>query len=402
MSDLIGAQRVYTIDQRTMTTRHIIHVDMDAFYASVEQLDNPTLRHKPVIVGGDTASRGVVSAASYEARVFGVHSAMPMKRAVSLCPQAVVLPVRMPRYLEFSQRIRRIMEAYTPLVEPLSVDEAFLDVTGSVRLLGEPAQIASRIKEQIRDETGLTASIGLAPNKFLAKLASDLEKPDGLVIVAAGREQEFLAPLPVSRIWGVGKVAAANFTAHGIETIGQLRNTPLSALEQMFGNAALHLSQLARGVDDRPVEVGRQARSISSERTFRDDIGDCETLKTFLIEQVEEVAFRLRCKDLESKTITLKLRYGDFRTITRSSTLAQPTNTTEYLLTAALAVFEKWRKQSLGPLRLIGFSASQLTESSARSDSLFPDPQEEKHKRLDSAVDLVNKRFGPRTLRRGR
>jgi DNA polymerase-4 len=390
-----------TLEGRPMKTRQIIHVDMDAFYASVEQLDRPELRGKAVIVGGDPQSRGVVSAASYEARPFGVHSAMPMAQAVRLCPHAVVLPVRMERYVEISQVIQAIFEGYTPLVEPISLDEAFLDVTGSLNLFGSAEQIGRDIRRQIKEQTHLTASVGVAPNKFLAKLASDLKKPDGFVVITEQNRQEILDPLGVGRIWGVGKVTEQALRSHGIATIAQLRCTRLVELEGIVGNAATELLKLARGEDEREVEPDRERKSLSSEQTFATDIRDAGTLSGVLLEEVEEVAERLRRHQLKARTVTLKLRYGDFRTVTRSETLREATNLTKPLWEAAERIFRQWQARSGGPLRLLGCAASGLEHEDAGQQWLFPDPEQEKLKRLDEAVDKIRDRYGKRAMRRG-
>ncbi len=385
-----------------VATRQIIHVDMDAFYASVEQLDHPELRGKAVIVGGPAEGRGVVSAASYEARRFGVHSAMPTAQAIRLCPAAVVLPVRMGRYVELSRQIRAIFEQFTPLVEPISLDEAFLDVTGSIRLFGPARQIGQEIKQRIKTQTQLTASVGIAPNKFLAKLASDLEKPDGFVVIAEDNQEAVLDPLPVRRIWGVGKVTERALRSHGIDTIGQLRRTNIDTLRTIVGNGASELLQLAQGRDERAVEPIRQAKNLSSERTFATDLDDAAILLGVLLEQVEEVAQRLRRHDLQAKTITLKLRYGDFRTVTRSETLAEPTNLTQPLWKTANRVFSRWHRRAGGALRLLGFGVSGLAPEGTGQSTLFPDPEAEKLKRLDRAVDAIRDRYGRRAVHRGR
>lgn len=383
-------------------SRQIIHVDMDAFYASVEELDNPALVGKAVIVGGDPKRRGVVSAASYQARKFGVHSAMPMSQAVRLCPDAIVLPVRMKRYVEFSKQIHAIFRKFTPQVEPISIDEAFLDVTGSLRLFGCAEKIGRQIKQQIKEQLGLVASVGIAANKFLAKLASDLDKPDGFVVIAEQDKQQVLDPLPVSRIWGIGKVTEKAVKSKGIDTIKQLREARPEILRSIFGDQTAHVLRLAHGVDDREVESGREAKSVSSERTFATDITDKDVLLDVLLGQAEDIAQRLRLNDLEAKTITLKLRYDDFRTITRSSTFDHPTNVTETLRRRAREVFLKWHKKSSGALRLLGFGASGLQKAGAGQRQLFPEPEDEKQKRLDKAFDEIRGKFGRDILGRGR
>jgi len=382
--------------------RQIIHVDMDAFYASIEQLDNPEFKGKPVIVGGDPKGRGVVSAASYEARKFGVHSAIPMAAAIRLCPHAIVLPVRMERYVQVSQQIHAIFEQYTPLVEPVSLDEAFLDVTGSTKLFGSGEQIGLAIKREIKGELKLTASVGVAPNKFLAKLASDMKKPDGFVVITEQNKQKILDPLPVSKIWGVGKVTEQALQSYAILTIAQLRQTPLEKLRAIVGNFAPVLLQLACGIDESKVEPVRCAKSLSSEQTFATDVQDEKVLLSALLNQVEEVAQRLRAAKLRAKTVTVKLRYGDFRTITRSNTFDTATNTTAALWQAASAIFHKWQAEPAGPLRLIGFAASGLVKEDTGQQLLFPDLKEEKEKRLDQAVDKIKNRYGEDSLRRGR
>jgi DNA polymerase IV len=383
------------------SARQIIHVDMDAFYASVEQLDNPDLAGKAVIVGGAADKRGVVSAASYEARRFGVHSAMPMSQAVRLCPQGVILPVRMKRYVGLSRQIHSIFQTYTPQIEPISLDEAFMDVTGSVGLFGDAERIGREIKQQIKGQLGLVASVGIASNKFLAKLASDLDKPDGFVIVPDEQRQAILDPLPVSRIWGIGKVTGKTLTSRGIHTIGQLRERPLSILRKILGNQTEHVLNLAQGLDDRPVESDREAKSISSEQTFAQDVKDREFLLSVLVHQVEEVAHRLRASALQAKTVTLKLRYGNFKTITRRSTLEYPTNLTSLLWQEATDIFEQWHAKSARPLRLLGFGVSGLSDEGTGQKPLFADPEEEKQKRLDRAFDAVRNRYGSKALKHG-
>jgi DNA polymerase-4 len=381
--------------------RQIIHVDMDAFYASIEQRDHPELRGKAVIVGGDPKGRGVVSAASYEVRTFGVHSAMPTAQALRLCPHVILLPVRMARYAEVSQTIRGIFEQYTPLVEPISLDEAFLDVTGSTGLFGDAETIGRAIKQQIKEQTQLTASVGIAPNKFLAKLASDLEKPDGFVLLTEHNKQDVLGPLSVGRIWGVGKLTEQALARHGIKTIGQLRRTGVEQLSAVVGREATELLRLAQGEDDREVEPDRQHKSMSSERTFATDIDDATILSNVLLEEVEEVAQRLRGRQLKGRTITLKLRYGDFRTLTRSATLSEATDITKVLWKAAQRLFARWHARAGGPLRLLGFAASGLASERAGQQSLFSDPEQEKLRRLDRTVDRIRNRYGRGAVHRG-
>lgn len=383
-------------------SRQIIHADMDAFYASVEQLDNPDLVGKAVIVGGDPKRRGVVSAASYEARKFGVYSAMPMSQALRLCPHATVLPVRMERYVEFSRQIHAIFEQFTPQIEPISLDEAFLDVTASLRLFGGAEKIGRAIKHQIKEQLHLVASVGIAPNKFLAKLASDLDKPDGFVVIGEQNKQQILDPLPVARIWGVGRVTEEALNSRGIETIKQLRETPMEILQSIFGEQTEHVLRLAHGIDERPVESVREAKSISSEQTFATDIADKDILLGVLLGQVEDVAQRLRLNGLEAKTITLKLRYGDFRTVTRSKTFEQPTDVTATLWRQAREALLKWHVKSASALRLLGFGVSGLQRAGAGQQQLFPEPEQERQKRLDEAFDRIRDKFGHDALKRGK
>ena len=383
------------------TERYILHIDMDAFYASVEVRDNPAYQGKPVLVGGTPEQRGVVAACSYEARRFGIHSAMPMGQAIRLCPRAVVLPVRMSRYVEVSRQIRQIFLSYTPEIEPLSLDEAFLDVSGCIALFGSAETIGRKIKQEIKDRTGLTASVGLAPNKFLAKLASDLEKPDGFVILTEQNKQQILDPLPVSKIWGIGNVTDKALEKVGIKTIEQLRTAPRYKLSMVFGNQVEDILELAQGIDNRKVESCSEAKSLSAEETFPLDIRDKDVLTAVLIHQVEEVAQRLREEGLQARTMTLKCRYGDFKTITRSVTMDKPTQTTHVLLQNAVKLFDQWYKKSAGPLRLLGFGTSGLSPVGSGQQVLFSDPEEEKQKKLDSAFDKIREKYGRDSLKRG-
>jgi len=381
----------------------ILHVDMDAFYASVEQRDNPELVGKPVIVGGSGETRGVVCAANYEARRFGVHSAMPSVTARRLCPQGIFLPPRMDYYAQISRDIREIFHRFTPLVEPLSLDEAFLDVTGCEGLFGSAPQIAKKIKEEIQSRIRLVASVGVAPNKFLAKMASDLEKPDGFVVVDPHRVQDFLDPLPVGRLWGVGKVSGKAFQKLGISTIGQLRKLSVETLESHFGKSGRHFWQLAHGIDDRRVVPDRDAKSISHETTFAKDIADFAFLRIWLLELTEQVARRLRQHRLVGQTVQLKIRFADFRTITRRRTLAEPTNITEEIWQAAAELLTRGATASTsrrGAIRLLGVGVSGLEIDSGRQGNLFDNGRREKQQKLDQVTDQIRDRFGVSSLRR--
>ncbi len=378
----------------------IIHVDMDAFYASVEVRDRPELAGRPVIVGGTPEGRGVVAAANYEARRYGVHSAMPAATARRLCPKAVVLPVRMAHYAAVSRQIREIFQRYTPLVEPLSLDEAFLDVAASERLFGPAAGIGRRIKEDIAAELGLVASVGVAANKFLAKIASDLDKPNGFVVVEAGQEQSFLDPLPVGRLWGVGKVASKAFASLGIATIGQLRRYPPALLETHFGKMGVQLWNLAHGIDRRPVVPEHEAKSISHETTFATDIEDPGVLRGWLLELTGQVAQRLRRSGLKARTVQIKVRFADFRTVTRACTLPTATDITTELNRAATDLLTSRLPRRHPPVRLLGMGVSGFTGELAQGE-LFSDGGREKHSRLDAVADSIEARFGAGAVRRG-
>jgi DNA polymerase-4 len=379
----------------------ILHVDMDAFYASVEELDDPGLVGHPVVVGGTPDGRGVVAAANYAARRYGIHSAMPAAQARRLCPRAIFIKSRMTRYAEVSRALRDIFARYTPLVEPLSLDEAFLDVASSLRLFGDATAIARRIKEEIRTELGLVASVGVAPNKFLAKLASDLDKPDGLVVVPVDAIQDFLDPLPVSRLWGVGKVSNRSLAEMGVQTIGDLRRLPDDLLTGRFGNAAAHLSQLARGIDKRRVVPDRDAKSISHETTFATDIGDAELLRSWLLELTEQVATRLRRQRLRGKTVFIKVRYADFRTVTRSETLEAPSSATRDLYVTAVRLLKTELARNPQPVRLLGMGTSGMSTETLEQGDLFEQAHREQQRRIDTVVDEVKSRFGNRAMRRG-
>lgn len=374
---------------------------MDAFYASIEERDHSELQGLPIIVGGRAEHRGVVSAANYPARKFGVHSAMPMKTARQLCPQAHFFPVRMSAYAEVSQSIQKIFRRYTPLVEPLSLDEAFLDVTGSQLLFGNGREIATAIKQEVRQSLQLIASVGVAPNKFLAKIASDADKPDGLVVVEPDKIQEFLDSLPVSRVWGIGKVATQRFNRCGIQTIAQLRGLDLKVLTELFGEQGAHLWQLAQGLDDRAVVPEKQAKSISHETTFSSDVNDLEILRTILMGLVDDVARRLRKNKLRGKTIQLKIRYDDFSTFTRSMTVAQPTDLTREIEESALLLLDQKLPDRPLSIRLIGVGVTGFQSGSQQQKSLFDEEDQQKFSRLDQVKDQIASRFGSDSIIRG-
>lgn len=375
--------------------RFILHLDMDAFFAAVEQRDDPALRGVPVLVGHD-GPRGVVATASYEARPYGCHSAQPMATAKRLCPRAVVVPVRMERYRQASRRMFEILEEFSPAVQPLSIDEAFLDLTGTDRLLGAPREVARRLKDRIRMELSLTASVGLAPNKFLAKLASDMNKPDGLTVIEPEDIERVLPPMPVTKLWGIGRATAEKLAGQGVRTVADIRAKSDEWMQRFFGSEAQRYAQLARGLDDRPVVPDREAKSISHEQTFGQDVIHPEQVRQVLLDQVEQVAARLRRHGLQARGVSLKIRFGEFQTISRSATLAAPTDATAELWNAAAQLFEAWRFQ---PVRLIGMAAERL--GTQEQMPLFADPNREKQRRLDAAADRINQRFGKRAIRRG-
>ena len=378
----------------------ILHVDMDAFYASIEERDDPQLVGRPVIVGGTPQQRGVVAAANYEVRRFGVHSAMPTATALRLCPQAVVLPVRMPHYADVSGEIRAILERYTPLVEPLALDEAFLDVTGSEPIFGSAETIGRRIKADIRREVRLVASVGVAPNKFLAKVASDLEKPDGFVVVRPDAVQQFLDPLPVGRLWGVGRVTGATFERLGIDTIGQLRRLSESTLEELFGRSGGQLWRLAQGIDDRQVVPDREAKMISHETTFAQDIADVGMLRAALLELTEQVGRRLRRHGLSGRTVHIKVRSADFRTITRAQTLSRPTDVTQELWQVACELLTQRVPKEHLPARLLGIGVSALQASTQAQQQLFEAEEHRRLGQLDVVADRIRDRFGAAAIQR--
>lgn len=376
----------------------ILHVDLDAFFAAVEQRDRPELRGRPVIVGaGSRDDRGVVSAASYEARRYGIHSAMPLRTAAALCRDVIFVPVDGRKYAMVSAQVMDILRRYTPAVEPISIDEAFLDVAGSEALHGSPVRIAQNIKAAIRDELQLTASVGVATTKLVAKVASDLEKPDGLVVVEPGGEASFLAPLPISRLWGVGQRTAAALAEYGVHSIGDLAALPDDLLVRRLGRQGAVLAARARGLDPSPVSAPDPARSVSHEHTFDMDTSDPEALERTLLALSEGVAGRLRAGRVKARTIGVKVRDPSFVTVSRQRTLAAPTDQTEVVFRAAL---ELARPQLRGiKVRLLGVVASHLDEGEQLS--LF-DESAERKRRAAEAADEIRRRFGSKAIRRAR
>lgn len=382
--------------------RKIIHLDMDAFFAAIEQLDHPEYRGRPVIVGGPSHVRGVVSTCSYEARKFGVHSAMPLREASRRCPHGIFVPGRMHRYDEISDQIMKLLREYTPLVEPLSCDEAFLDVTGSEQLFGPAEQIAREIVERIADEIKLSASVGIGPNKFLAKIGSDLRKPKGFVVIRPDEALSFLAPLPLSRLWGVGPKTRAQLEKIGLKTIGDLQQMSPGLLRDQLGDHGAQLYQLALGIDERPVEPQAIAKSIGHETTFQVDTDQRDFLEETLWRLCEKVARRLRCQALVGNVITIKIRNHEFITITRRTTLYQPTDFEEVIFQQArcLAEANDWGKK---PLRLIGVSVSGLEPSGSAQQPLFEVNNDGKDlRRLHQTMDQIKDRFGESAITRAR
>lgn len=378
----------------------IIHLDMDAFFASVEVRENPELAGLPVVVGGPSKTRGVVAAANYEARKFGIHSAMPMSQASRLCPDLRILPVNMALYAGVSRQIHKIFQRYTPEIEPLSLDEAFLDVAGSIKLFGSAQEIARRIKKEIKDELRLVVSAGVAPNKFVAKIASDIDKPDGFVVVEQDQVHDFLDPLAVKRIWGVGKKTEQQLHNYGIYTIRDLREQPQRWLIDRFGKHGDHIYRLANGQDKREVVSDARAKSISSESTFIEDITDKETLIAYLSHLAEQVTARLREKERKGKTVNIKIRFHDFTTIVRSRTLPEATNQTQKIWQAARHLFEAALPKGQVAVRLLGVGVSGFDNEQPGQGDLFSD--DNKHDELDEVSDKINQRFGKLKIHRAR
>lgn len=383
-----------------MDERLVIHVDMDAFYAAVEQRDNPQYRGKPVIVGADPKKRGVVSTASYEARRYGVHSAMPIAEAFRLCPHGIYLRCDMAKYRRVSRQIHQVFARYTPEIEPISLDEAFLDVTKSARLFGGVQQIGREIQQAIQQELGLTASVGISYNKFLAKLASDLEKPKGFVVIEKEDIQKKVWPLPVRKLWGVGPKVEQTLLRIGLDTIGKVAAANCTTLEKTLGSMGPHLHRLANGIDNRPVEPYRDAKSAGKEVTFETDVADRERLLATLARLAESVGYRLRRERLKGYTVTLKLRDEDFKTFTRNSTLDNATNLDSIIYREAAQLLDKVY-DGTKKVRLLGVTVSNLTRVQEEQMQIFMDHQE-KEIRLTTAVDEIKSKFGHGSITRAR
>lgn len=379
----------------------ILHIDMDAFYASIEQRDDPSLRGKPIVVGGSSA-RGVVSAASYEARQFGIHSAMPGKRAAELCPELIFVRGRMSHYAAIGRQVREIFHRYTPIVQPLSLDEAFLDVAGTELLHGDAEGIGKAIKQSIRDELNLVASVGIAPLKFVAKIASDLGKPNGFVRVDAENIIKFLDPLPVSRLWGVGRVGQEKLKRLNLNQIGDIRVFDREILQIKFGKWGDHLWRLANGIDNRAVVPDHTAKQISHERTFGEDVSDEEVLRAVVSHLSEQIARRLRRHGREAKSVAIKYRREDFQTFTSSTTFSRATDCTDEIFRGAAKMLGDMRQKQPRPVRLIGVSVGTLTRPGAvKQLSLFDLVEGGSSQRdVDKVVDSLSDRMGSNAVYR--
>ena len=387
-----------------------MHVDMDAFFASIEQLDHPEYKGHPVIVGG-LSSRGVVATCSYEARKFGVHSAMPISRAKKLCPDGIYVYPRMDRYKEVSHQIFSIMKAFTPHIEPLSIDEAFLEVSGMSTMYSGPKALGRAIKDRVFEETGLIISAGLAPNKFLAKLASDLDKPDGLVVIPYGREKEILAPLPIKRIWGVGPRTEKILKTGGFHLMRHIQALPdESSLIPLVGNQARRIWELANGIDDRPVETDRKIQSIGAEETYEEDLTDGSAIELEFRYFANRLSKRLRKRNLLGHTVSIKVRYDDFTTVSRQKRLDTPSDHEHVFFETALLLWNKLMQDKTsgltfmdppGPIRLLGLTVSGLDEEVPMQDSLFESPKNETENKLAGVLDSLESKFGETAVMSG-
>ena len=391
-----------------------MHVDMDAFFASVEQLDHPEYKGHPVIVGG-LSSRGVVATASYEARKFGVHSAMPISRAKKLCPHGIYVYPNMARYKEISQIIHKVMEEFTPIIEPLSLDEAFLDVTGITHKFTGPKALGRAIKDRVFEETGLIISAGLAPNKFLAKLASDLDKPDGLVVIPYGKECESLANLPIKRIWGVGPSTERRLKDGGFALIKDVQALPdEKPLVPYVGNQARRIWELARGIDERPVEPDRQIQSVGNEETYESDVEDPAAIELELHYFANRVAKRLRKYGLMGHTVSIKVRYNDFKTVSRQKRLDSATDQERIIYDTSVLLWNKLMGAAplpqfdtsvldmpLKPIRLLGVTVSGLSTERIVQDDLFSIETDEKDEKLSTVLDSLASKFGEKAIMSG-
>ncbi len=386
-----------------MTTRIIAHIDMDAFFAAVEQRDNPKLRGRPVVIGADPKGgmgRGVVSTCSYEARRYGVHSAQPISQAYRLCPRAVFLPVDGAKYHRVSEEIFNILYNFTPDIEPLSIDEAFLDLTGSYHFYKTPLAAGRAIKEDIKSQLGLTASIGIAPNKMTAKIASDFSKPDGLLEVSSENLLAFLWPLPIERLWGVGPKTKEMFHKAGVHTIGELAQIPRISLEEQMGESGKHLYELSHGIDLREVETNGEIKSVSHEHTFEVDTQDQEAIYEVLLHLSEKVSRRLRKNDLKGKTLTVKIRLKGFKTYTRAHTFAERTNFVDDIYAQAKRILDEFFQRGMW-IRLMGVRMSSFTDQYFQ-ESLFSNFADSKREKIHQVMDFIKDKFGEEAIHRGK
>jgi DNA polymerase-4 len=381
-------------------TRRIMHIDLDAFFVSVEQVANPKLRGKPVVVGGRPQGRGVVAAASYEARAFGLHSGMPLVTASRLCPQAIFIQGSFPKYRDASQKFMAILADFSPFLEPMGLDEAYLDATGFESIHGSGHQMAAKIKQRVKEELGLTASIGIAGGKVVAKVASEMSKPDGLLEIAEGKEGSFLAPLPTARLPGIGQKTERKLKRLGITTIGKLSVTPLSVLKSHFGASGEILQRFASGIDDREVEPPAAAKSISRETTFGQDTKDRSLLKATLRYLGEQVGADLRRKGKRARCVTLKLRYADFTTITRRQTLSQTTDSDQAIFNTGVKLLGRELAGGKQPVRLVGIGVAELVAAGGQLAML--DSSARQQEQLNKAIDRIRQKYGFTAIQTGR
>ena len=386
--------------KRKIVARRIMHVDLDAFFTSVEQADNPRLKGKPVVVGGQPDRRGVVAAASYEARAFGLHSGMPLKTASRLCPQAIFIEGSIQKYLDTALKFMAILIDFSPFIEPVGIDEAFLDVTGFESLHSSIRRMAEKIRQRIKDDIGINASVGIAGSKLVAKVASEKAKPDGLLEVAAGKESAFLAPLPIGELPGIGKKTERTLRGLGIDTIGKLAAMPLSTLKIYFGASGVLLNRFSRGIDDSKVELPPEAKSISRETTFDQDTQDRALLRATLHYLSERVGSKLREKNRKARCITLKVRSADFSTTTRRRTLKQATDADQVIFAIGLELLKRELFIQKQAIRLIGIGVSHLVEAGRQLDML--DSTAAKLEQLNSAIDRIRKKYGFTSIQTGR
>ena len=380
--------------------RRIIHIDLDAFFVSVEQVENPQLKSKPVVVGGRPQARGVVASASYEARAFGLYAGMPLTTASRLCPQAIFIEGSFPKYRRASERFMSILASFSPYLEPMGLDEAYLDVTGFESIHGSVHQMAAKIKRRIKQELGLTASVGIASGKVVAKVASELAKPDGLLEVDEGKEPSFLALLPIAKLPGIGKKTEQKLNSLGIKTIGKLSVMSPKALKSHFGASGEVLRRLAKGIDRREVKPPAAAKSISRETTFARDTRDRSRLKATLRYLGERVGADLRQRDKRARCITLKLRYADFTTITRRHTLSQTSDSDQTIFDVGQGLLNRALAQERQPVRLIGIGVSELTEAGRQLEMLDSSPQRQES--LNKAIDRIRQKYGFTAIQTGR